>query len=550
MIDPKVIRLTEKLEALIVGAENDLLGGLTAVERKVFRSVKDQLNLLNKEGGKFVFDEANTALVNELDQIIIDSIQDSSYPSDVNKYLQNFDTVTDFQADIHSELNQISPEELRNLVDPFKRQIVDDTLSGLTGSGVATEFAEPVRQELFKNIVAGANSSDVEKVLRQMIEGDASKLGGLERYVGQVTRDSLNQYEGQVNAKIADEYDLDAFEYVGSLIDDSRSQCVHWVNKRVITKEELPNLISNAFTSGQGMIPGTNAENFAVFRGGYNCRHSAIPFRLTEREHERLKQEKEEEDEKPVTIEETRDGITRAEKDLNLTYGKSKLVPSNLRDEGIPDQVFILSDNGKNRITTANSFYRKGDGIVRTALKSNRYKNNPYARKNVIVHEFGHRTHDERGFFTYEFEKGRIKNISKPNHKAAFEKSKKLINDRIKNDKNFRRDMTSFSSTRKRLNEELKDQFTEREISEMLLSYMDTIEAATGGSYGAGHGARYFRQGSGMMQPFEWYAHASENYFVGNPVFQKEFPELYEQMNDYFYNEVVKKTDELKPFLK
>ena len=29
------------------------------------------------------------------------------------------------------------------------------------------------------------------------------------------------------------------------------------------------------------MIPGTTPNNFAVFRGGYNCRHSAIPFKLT-----------------------------------------------------------------------------------------------------------------------------------------------------------------------------------------------------------------------------------------------------------------------------
>ena len=26
------------------------------------------------------------------------------------------------------------------------------------------------------------------------------------------------------------------------------------------------------------MIPGTTAENFIVFRGGYNCRHRLIPI--------------------------------------------------------------------------------------------------------------------------------------------------------------------------------------------------------------------------------------------------------------------------------
>jgi hypothetical protein len=39
----------------------------------------------------------------------------------------------------------------------------------------------------------------------------------------------------------------------------------------------------------------------------------------------------------------------------------------------------------------------------------------------------------------------------------------------------------------------------------------------------------------------EWHVHAHENYFLGNPVFQAEFPELYDQMNNYLRELVVKK---------
>ena len=546
MLNEDLIRLINRQEDFITKAENGLLEGMTRIERKLFRRVKEQLNQMNKEGGKFTFDDSNVDLVNQLDQIMIDELQNSSYPGDVRDYLQNFDTVTDFQADLHSSLNQISPDELRNLVDPFKRQIVDDTLQGLTGSGVATEFVEPVRQELFKNIVAGANSTDIEKALRVMIEGDASRLGGLQKYVGQVTRDSLNQYEGQVNAKIADQYNLDAFEYVGSLVEDSRSQCRHWVEKRVLTLEELPQLITNAYTTGQGMIPGTTAQNFAVFRGGYNCRHSAIPFKMTKREKERLegKQEEVEKKEPTPTVDASLDGATRAERELRLTYGESKLVPTNLRGEGVPDQVFILSDNGKNRITKAKSWYQPGDKTVRVALKGRRYgTDNVSGRKKVIVHEFGHRTHFERGFFTYD--------KSAPNHLKAWNKSKELINERIRTDDVFRREMSNFTKVRDKYFEKFKDRgYTQKEISEMVAAFTDTVEAATAGRYGFGHGRKYFNYRNGVMQPFEWYAHAAENYFVGNPVFQDAFPELFDQMNDYFSKEVIMKTEALKPFIK
>lgn len=546
MLNDKLIRLINQQEKFISGAENDLLDGLTRIERKVFKRVKEQLNQMNKEGGAYTFDDSNVDLVNELDQIMIDEIQNSSYPGDVRDYLQNFDTVTDYQADLHSQLNQISPDELRNLVDPFKRQIVDDTLSGLTGSGVATEFVEPVRQELFKNIVAGANSSDVEKILRQMIEGDASKQGGLQRYVGQVTRDSLNQYEGQINAKITDQFGLDAFEYVGSLIEDSRSQCVHWVNKRVLLMEELPQLISNAYSNGQGMIPGTNAKNFAVFRGGYNCRHSAIPFKMTEAEKKRYNEQQQEETKEEPTpdLADNLAGETRAQRELRLTYGESKLRPNNLEGENVPDQVFILSDNGKNRITKAKSWYQANDKTVRVALKGRRYgTNNAIGRKQVIVHEFAHRTHFEKEFFTYD--------SSKPKHKAAFEKSRELIKDRIRKDDTFRREMSKFRTFQEKYFEKFKDKgFTQKEISEMCGSLADTVEAATAGQYGFGHGRKYFTYRGGVMQPFEWFAHASENYFVGNPVFQDAFPELYDQMNEYFSKEVIMKSESLKPFLK
>ena len=370
MLNDKLIRLINRQEKAITSAENALLEGLTPIEKKLFRAVKGQLNKMNKTGGKFDFDEKNTNLVNELDQILIGEIQNSSYPGDVRDFLQNFDTVTDFQSELHQNLNDISPEELRNLVDPFKQQIVQDTLNGLTGSGVAVEFVEPVRQELFKNIVAGANSSDVEQILRTMIEGDSDRLGDLRRYVGQVTRDSLNQYEGQINASISEKYGLDAFEYVGSLVEDSRSQCRSWVNKRVLTKEELPSLISSAYSSGQGMIPGTTAENFAVFRGGYNCRHSAIPFRLTKREKERLEQEQQEEiddqdAEREKNIQEVERSVEDGKKRIEQSEKKIKVKKSELNDG------LFLSKRSKDINEAAIDVLQDNDGAIDVANEYN-----------------------------------------------------------------------------------------------------------------------------------------------------------------------------------
>jgi len=338
MLSDRLIRLVNRQEKSITDAENALLDGLTPIERKIFAATKGQLNKMKKTGGKYDFDAGNVNLVNELDQVILNEIQTSSFPENVSKYLQNFDSVTDYQSELHESLNDIKPAELRKLVDPFKKQMVQDTLNGLTGSGVASEFIEPVRQALFQNIVAGANSTEIEGILRKMIQGDAENISKLNRYVGQVTRDSLNQFEGQVNGRIADEFGLDAFQYVGSLVEDSRSQCVKWVNKSVLLKEELPALISSAFSSGQGMIPGTNSGNFAVYRGGYNCRHSAIPFKMTKRERERLNKEEEvnvEEEEVTATknIEEVERSIKDNKKKKSIASSKTKAKKTELNQD-------------------------------------------------------------------------------------------------------------------------------------------------------------------------------------------------------------------------
>jgi Mlc titration factor MtfA (ptsG expression regulator) len=57
--------------------------------------------------------------------------------------------------------------------------------------------------------------------------------------------------------------------------------------------------------------------------------------------------------------------------------------------------------------------------------------------------------------------------------------------------------------------------------------------------FGSGHSYPYMRDYDGGRSKMEWFAHSFENYFQGNPIFQSEFPELYEIMNDYVYEEIV-----------
>jgi len=281
-------KLVGKKDKEVLIAENDLVDNFDNIEKKIFDAVKGKINQMNIEGGKILFDDKNTAIVNEIDAVIQNALQGSNYPTQVKDFLRSFETIKQFNFDAQKSVNDISEKELSDLINPIQKANVEQTLNGLTGTGVSTNFIEPVREGIYKNIVAGTTISDMEVYLSNYILSNPERMSQLKRYVTQVSRDSLNQFDGQVNSNIAETFGLDAFRYVGSLIDDSRPQCVRWVGKNVLLASELQSEINWAYNNGTGMIPGTTPNNFAVFRGGYNCRHSAIPFKLTKSQRAEL----------------------------------------------------------------------------------------------------------------------------------------------------------------------------------------------------------------------------------------------------------------------
>lgn len=286
--DDNVIEIIRKQDRTISAANQSFFDSLPATEQRIFAAVSKHVQKFSSDGENFVFDDGNTLLTNQVERIILDALQSSKYPSDVNGFLRNFENIKQFNFDVHGNVNDLTPEQLGELINPIQRATVEQTLQGLTGSGVSTNFIEPLRTGIFQNVVAGATKSDLEAYLRRFILGNPEVDGLLSRYVKQVSRDALNQFDGQVNAKIANEFGLDAYRYVGSLIEDSRPQCRRWVAMQVIQKKDLPSEIAWMNANGTGAIPGTSPETFSIYRGGYNCRHSAIPFKLTKSQREQL----------------------------------------------------------------------------------------------------------------------------------------------------------------------------------------------------------------------------------------------------------------------
>jgi hypothetical protein len=68
------------------------------------------------------------------------------------------------------------------------------------------------------------------------------------------------------------------------------------------------------------------------------------------------------------------------------------------------------------------------------------------------------------------------------------------------------------------------------DLLEQIGKVRDTIMAINP-RYGYGHSASYYKRGG--AREAEFLAHAFENAFIGNPIFKKYLPELYDEMTGY-----------------
>lgn len=272
--------LIDEKENLLNKADDDFFSDWGLLELALFAVIWKYVSSFQTQDGKFVFDDDAVAKVAAMNQVTAAAIQGTTYPEKVRRYMAVFGPVTDLNAEIHARVNGMSVAELEKLLSVVQRQNVAITLNGLTGAGINTEFIEPMKIGIYRNIVAGATVTDMERWIRNYIVSNQERVGRFQKYAGQIARDALFQYDGLVNSLVSENIGANAYYYVGGLVKDSREQCIRWDAKGYLLKSELQAEINWAYRNGAGMIPGTTPENFTIYRGGYNCRHTAVPFKI------------------------------------------------------------------------------------------------------------------------------------------------------------------------------------------------------------------------------------------------------------------------------
>jgi len=275
--------IKEKLK-LMDSVDDVFLDDIKQTQNAILRRVNGLLSKFDVEGGRLVNSETNRTLLIQLRKDVRAIVRKSSYSSKIDAYLRNFDTITELTEKIHLEGNDLKLSKVS--INPLKQEAIDNVVKGLSApDSIDIGFEKYIRDTVFNAVTLNQGYNETRQQLKDLIAGTPQKHGQLERWVGQIARDAINQYDGQINAQIAVEYELNAYRYVGSLVKDSRPQCVRWVGKQVLKFDELQSEIDWAKNkkNGRGFNDATTVQNFAIYRGGYNCRHAAIPFRLVEK---------------------------------------------------------------------------------------------------------------------------------------------------------------------------------------------------------------------------------------------------------------------------
>jgi len=266
---------------IIVSArlEKKLVKSMGELEEEIFLLVKKILRQFDVKDGEFVPDDKSRKILSTLNKEIRKIVSKVAVEDEVMKFIDDFDLIDKNIKAVQQQLNGI--EVPKSIFNDQRAWAIDATVNSLIQSNIDLKFIQPVKQLLYSRVSFGGSVVDAERQLKQIVLGDVGKYGVLQRWIGQIARDTINEYQGTINQQIKVQYDLNAVRYIGGLVEDSRAQCVRWVKEfgGVLRDDQLASEIEWAYKNGSGMKPDTNPSNFCQKRGGYNCIHDAIPVR-------------------------------------------------------------------------------------------------------------------------------------------------------------------------------------------------------------------------------------------------------------------------------
>ena len=295
-MDKKTLLQLLKEKAIILkDAPSLIIEAVKSTEKAVFSEILKILRKLDTENGKISNNTKNNNLLLTVKRRIEKILKASTLNTKIDGYITNFDKVEKLNRDIYQ--NVIGQSIARVSLSKEKKLAIDEIVDSIKNQSVLNvQFTNPIRKTLQNAVAFQRTYSEAETELRNFIKGEGKSLGALSGYTRQIVRDGINGFDGFVNDKIRDEFELDGFMYVNSIVSTSRSNCVDLVNgvgnfkkfairPGVYKVEDIEEIIKSADKDkSSGFNSSVTASTFAQIRMGYQCRHQVIYFFLEDAE--------------------------------------------------------------------------------------------------------------------------------------------------------------------------------------------------------------------------------------------------------------------------
>lgn len=261
-------------------------GTTASLEAAIFENLFKIYNLVSIRDGIIEKDPSKVGIASKE---IIKILSGNKFSSQVSKYFKNFDDVEAIQKKILEASNpdlNLKDYDLGNA----KKELTDEIVKGvLSKKAIEANMVAPIKKLVFKHLTTGVKYSDAIDELKAFILKNEDKRGFLGQYITTLVREPLMRYDGAINQKVADEFKLDGFRIVGSLIKTSLPVCNEMIKGSGRFKslykngkyriEDIPKII-DLIKNDKGFVPGTNKSNYFINRNHWGCRHTFIPTRL------------------------------------------------------------------------------------------------------------------------------------------------------------------------------------------------------------------------------------------------------------------------------
>jgi len=245
---------------------------MVQIQRAKFSDIIALLDKLDYSGGNIVVNQANLLRIEQIVEQAKDLLTTGEFETVVGELLGEFDNqaaITYRYFDKAFKGFEV-PAIANEILAQKKSEAVVDLLNSTD-----QYLTNPVRQALSNAVTSGASRKDVIDVFRLLIEGDADKVGRLDRATRQIVSDTFALSDRAVTNAVAEQLDVKWYRYVGGTMDTTRPFCKAR-NGKYFSKETVE---SWPITEGEwdGRMAGTDSKTIFVTAGGYNCQHSILP---------------------------------------------------------------------------------------------------------------------------------------------------------------------------------------------------------------------------------------------------------------------------------